>query len=126
MPTRGDVCNCTIIHDEVVAAAAEELPADEDVYTLADFFKVFGDASRVKLLLALDRHEMCVCDLAALLNVTKSAVSHQLRTLRQNNLVTFRREGKIVYYSLADSHVQSILLQGLEHIATPKMEKGLS
>lgn len=126
MPIRGDVCDCTIIHDEVVAAAMEELPVDEDIYTLADFFKVFGDTSRVKLLLALDKHEMCVCDLAVLLNVTKSAVSHQLRALRQSNLVTFRREGKIVYYSLADSHVQSILLQGLEHIAEPETQKGLS
>lgn len=116
MAIRGDICDCSIIHDEVVAEVKKALPSEERMSALADFFKVFGDPSRVKILLALEAHEMCVCDLAVLLNVTKSAISHQLRAFRENGLVTFRREGKVVYYSLADSHVNTILEQGLDHI----------
>ena len=84
---------------------------------MAVFFKIFGDSTRIKILWALDRAEMCVCDLAVLLNMTKSAVSHQLKTLRQEKLVKYRKEGKIVYYSLEDDHVKVILEVGLEHIA---------
>lgn len=124
MVMRGDVCDCSIIHDDVVARVREAMPIEEHTYALADFFKVFADTSRTKILLSLDQHEMCVCDLAVILNVTKSAVSHQLRTLRENNLVKFRREGKVVYYSLADAHVRSILEQGLDHIS--ETEEGKS
>ena len=86
------------------------------LYNLADFFKVLGDSTRARIMWALDESEMCVCDLAVLLNMTKSAISHQLRSLRQANLVKYRREGKVVFYSLADDHVKQIFEKGLEHI----------
>lgn len=89
---------------------------DSELYDLADFFKVLGDSTRIKIMSALDANEMCVCDLAVLLNMTKSAISHQLRSLKQANLVRFRREGKVVYYSLSDDHVRDIFTKGLEHI----------
>ena len=93
------------------------LPADETLYDLAELFKIFGDSTRVKILYALLESELCVCDLAKLMEVTQSAVSHQLRVLKASKLVKFRREGKTVYYSLADEHVSRILSQGMEHIA---------
>ncbi|HHU74808.1 MAG TPA: helix-turn-helix transcriptional regulator, partial [Clostridiales bacterium] len=86
------------------------------LYDLADFFKVFGDSTRIKILWALDREDMCVCDLAVLLGMTKSAISHQLKTLRQARLVKYRKKGKVVIYSLADDHVKNILEVGFEHI----------
>ncbi|HIW58173.1 MAG TPA: metalloregulator ArsR/SmtB family transcription factor [Firmicutes bacterium] len=92
------------------------MPDDETLYDLAELFKIFGDATRVKILCALFTNEMCVCDMAALLGVTQSAVSHQLRALKQARLVKFRKEGKVVYYSLADDHVKTIFDQGLTHI----------
>ncbi|NLK39170.1 MAG: winged helix-turn-helix transcriptional regulator [Clostridiales bacterium] len=109
-------CDCEMIHQEVVAATREKMPDDNKLYDLADFFKMFGDSTRVRILWALEESEMCVCDLAVLLNMTKSAISHQLKALRKANLVKNRRSGKIVYYSLADDHVRSILEKGFEHI----------
>jgi DNA-binding transcriptional ArsR family regulator len=108
--------DCNIIHEEVVAAVRKEMPGDEILLDLADLFKVFSDSTRIKILYALLRAEMCVCDIAALLGMSKSAISHQLRTLRQTRLVKYRREGKVVYYSLEDEHVGNIFDQGLVHV----------
>lgn len=109
-------CNCTIIHDDVVNKIKESLPADETLYDLAEFFKVFGDSTRIKIICALFESEMCVCDLAALLGVSQSAISHQLRTLKSARLVRYRRQGKVVYYSLDDEHIKHIFDEGLSHI----------
>jgi ArsR family transcriptional regulator len=110
-------CTVTVIHEEVVAAVKKTMPDDEVLLDLADLFKVFSDSTRVKILCALLRAEMCVCDIAALLGMNKSAISHQLRTLRQTRLVKYRREGKVVYYSLEDEHVGNIFDQGLTHVS---------
>lgn len=104
------------IHEDRVAEVKAILPDEEICYDLADFFKVFGDSSRIKLLFALEKGEMCVCDIAASLGMTQSAVSHQLRVLRQNDLVKFRKDGKVAYYSLDDGHVLTVLQQGYSHI----------
>lgn len=104
------------IHEDKVAEVKAILPDEEICYDLADFFKVFGDSSRIKLLFALEKGEMCVCDIAASLGMTQSAVSHQLRVLRQNDLVKFRKDGKVAYYSLDDGHVLTVLQQGYSHI----------
>jgi ArsR family transcriptional regulator len=109
-------CDCDVIHGDIVDAVREKMPEEGELYDLADFFKVLGDSTRAKIMWALDESEMCVCDLAVLLNMTKSAISHQLRSLKQTNLVKYRKEGKVVYYSLADSHVKDIFEKGLEHI----------
>ncbi|MBZ2175497.1 metalloregulator ArsR/SmtB family transcription factor [Schnuerera sp. xch1] len=111
-----DRCDCTLIHEDVVNKVKSNMPEEETLYDLAELFKVFGDTTRVKILWALDETEMCVCDIAALLNVTQSAVSHQLRVLKQARLVKNRRAGKVVYYSLDDEHVKEIFNQGLVHI----------
>ena len=94
----------------------EEMPAEEDLYDLAELFKVFGDSTRIKILYALFGAELCVGDLAQLLGMSQTAVSHQLRVLRTNKLVKGRKEGKIVFYSLADDHVRTILGQGMDHV----------
>lgn len=94
----------------------EEIPSDEILYQMAELFKTFGDPTRIRILSALARQEMCVCDIADLLGMSQSAISHQLRVLKQMELVKFRREGKTVFYSLADSHVSTILAQGLDHV----------
>ncbi|MCK9480079.1 MAG: metalloregulator ArsR/SmtB family transcription factor [Firmicutes bacterium] len=109
-------CDCEVIHSETVAKVQKELLSDDLVYGLANLYKSFGDMTRIKILHALSVSEMCVCDLAYLLNMTKSAISHQLKKLRDANLVRFRREGKVVYYSLSDSHVKTIFATGLEHL----------
>ncbi|NLK95890.1 MAG: helix-turn-helix transcriptional regulator [Clostridiales bacterium] len=109
-------CNTNIIHNDVVEKVKEEIPKDEILYDLAEFFKVFGDTTRIKIICALFNKEMCVCDLAALLGVTQSAISHQLRTLKSARLVKYRRDGKIVYYSLDDEHVKHIFDEGLNHV----------
>ncbi len=112
-----DFCEKEIIHEEAVAEVSGKL-ADTDTYSrLASLLKLFGDGTRVKLLHALEHRELCVCDLAAVLGVTKSAVSHQLKTLKLANLVKSRREGQVVYYSLADDHVKLIIDMGFEHIS---------
>lgn len=109
-------CSCDVIHEDIVNRVRENMPQEESLYDLAELFKVFGDSTRIKILWALEAAEMCVCDIAVLLNMTQSAISHQLRVLKQANLVKNRKEGKIVYYSLADDHVKQIFDKGLEHI----------
>ncbi|NLZ70460.1 MAG: winged helix-turn-helix transcriptional regulator [Clostridiaceae bacterium] len=104
------------IHPNIVATVQKESPSPELLSDLADLYKIFGDSTRVQILSALRVHEMCVGDLAGLLNMTLSAVSHQLRALRANKLVKSRRDGKIIFYSLADAHVEAILDMGLEHL----------
>ncbi len=109
-------CEEEAVHTDALEQVRALLPAEETLYDLAELFKVFGDSTRVKILYALLEAELCVCDLATLLDVSQSAVSHQLRVLKGNRLVKFRRAGKTVYYSLADDHVVHILSQGMEHI----------
>ena len=109
-------CDCEIIHQDVVEKVRKELAQEELIFELADFYKIFGDTTRIKILSALDKSELCVCDIAALLNMSISAVSHQLKILRESALVTTSRDGKVVYYSLADEHVQKMIECGLEHI----------
>lgn len=111
-----DRCDCDVIHDEVVNTVRAKMPKEESLYDLAELFKVFGDSTRIRILWALDEAEMCVCDIAYLLNMTQSAISHQLRVLKQAKLVRNRKEGKVVYYSLDDEHVRMIFDQGLVHI----------
>lgn len=112
----GLLCANEVIHEDAVREVEGRLSAAEDYVRLAELLRLFGDPTRSKLLHALELRELCVCDLAALLGVTKSAVSHQLKALRLANLVKFRREGQVVYYSLADEHVRLILEMGFEHI----------
>lgn len=116
MEEKVDSCNCTIIHEEVVARVKENLPPEEILIDLAELFKIFGDSTRIKILNALFSSEMCVCDIAALLEMNQSAISHQLRILKQARLVKYRKEGKVVYYSLDDEHVKQIFDCGLAHI----------
>lgn len=109
-------CDCDVIHQDVVDKVKDKMPEEETLYDLAELFKVFGDSTRIKILWALNEAEMCVCDIAYLLSMTQSAISHQLRVLKQANLVKNRKEGKVVYYSLDDDHVKRIFDQGLIHI----------
>lgn len=111
-----DRCDCSVIHEDVVNAVKEKMPQEEKLYDLAELFKVFGDTTRIKILWALAESEMCVCDIAVLLNMTQSAISHQLRVLKQTRLVKNRKDGKVVYYSLDDAHVKRIFEQGLIHM----------
>lgn len=104
------------VHEDTVKKVVSEMPPDELLYDLAELFKVFGDTTRIRILYALFEAELCVGDIAQLLGLTQTAVSHQLRVLKANKLVKFRREGKIVFYSLADEHVCSIINQGMEHV----------
>ena len=111
-----DCCETTEIHEDLLKIVQEKLLDEEELYDLAELFKVFGDSTRIRILFVLFEAEVCVCDLAEALHMTQSAVSHQLRILKQNKLVKSRREGKSVFYSLADDHVRSIIDQGREHI----------
>ena len=115
-PLESPCCEENLFHQDAVDRVRGLLPRDETLYDLAELFKIFGDSTRVKILYALLESELCVCDIAKLLEVSQSAVSHQLRVLKGSKLVKFRREGKVVYYSLADEHVTRILSQGMEHI----------
>ncbi|HCC37503.1 MAG TPA: transcriptional regulator [Treponema sp.] len=115
-----DRCDCSAIHEDIVEKVREKMPDEELLWDLADLFKVFGDSTRVRIISALLYSQMCVCDIAALFGMSKSAISHQLRALRQTKLVKYRREGKIVYYSLDDKHVSSIFKQGLIHVSEGK------
>ena len=110
-------CNGNIIHEDIVVRVKDKLPAEETLYDLAELFKVFGDTTRIKIICALFESEMCVCDLSCLLNMTQSAISHQLRVLKSARLVKFRRKGKVVYYSLDDEHIKHIYDAGLNHIS---------
>jgi DNA-binding transcriptional ArsR family regulator len=111
-----DRCDVTCIHEDAVKEVLEQMIQDDTAALLARLFKALGDPTRVKILFALMKRELCVCDLAAVIGLSESAVSHQLRLLRSQNLVKFRREGKVVFYSLADSHVEKLFEQGLEHV----------
>ena len=111
-----EACSFLCVHEEVVAQVQRNLPAADKLLSLADFFKTFGDGTRIRILYVLLEAEVCVCDLATLLGMTQSAVSHQLRILKQAQLIKARRDGKIVYYSLADDHVATLLKQGMEHV----------
>ena len=113
-----DVEHCEVneIHLDLLNKVRGLMPDEDDLYDLAELFKVFGDSTRIRILFVLFEAEMCVCDLAEALNMTQSAISHQLRILKQSKLVKSRREGKQVFYSLDDDHVQTIVGQGLEHI----------
>lgn len=108
--------DCNIIHKDIVDKVRTNMPKEELLYDLADFFKVFGDTTRIKILYALFSSKMCVCDIASLINMTQSAVSHQLRVLKQARLVRCKRAGRIVYYFLNDQHIKQIIDQGLVHI----------
>lgn len=111
-----DCCESVEVHEELLRIVNETLPEETELYDLAELFKVFGDSTRIRILFVLFEAEVCVCDLAAALHMTQSAISHQLKILKQNRLVKSRREGKSVFYSLADGHVRSIIAQGREHI----------
>ena len=110
------MCDCDMIHEKVVESTRGRMQKEAEYLDLAALFKMFGDGTRVKILHALELNEMCVCDLAALLGMTKSAISHQLKALRLSNLVKARRDGQVIYYSLADDHVKYILDIGFDHI----------
>ena len=109
-------CDCTAVHENIVNRVKDEMPKEEKLYDLAELFKVFGDTTRVKILQALFSSEMCVCDIAFLLNMTQSAISHQLRVLKQARLVKYRKVGRVVYYPLDDNHIKNIFKQGLLHV----------
>ena len=110
------LCTCNVIHENIVNDVRSKMVSDDEYLNLADLMQLFGNYTRVKILHALEQSEMCVCDIAVLLGLTKSAVSHQLKALRLAGLVKFRREAQIVYYSLADDHVKKIIDTGFEHL----------
>ncbi len=114
--TREDICEAHEIHPERINEVKDKMPDDDTLYDLAELFAVFGDSTRIRILFVLLRSEVCVCDLSDTLNMTMSAVSHQLRILKANKLVKCRRDGKSVFYSLADDHVRTIIRQGMDHI----------
>lgn len=111
-----EFCEEHHVHPEVLEHVKLDLPREEDLYDLAELFKVFGDSTRIRILYALFETELCVCDIAELLGMSQSAISHQLRVLKQARLVRNRREGKTIYYFLADDHVRTIIGQGMDHI----------
>ncbi len=111
-----ECCETFQTHEEILKLVNEQMPDEDELYDLAELFKVFGDSTRIRILYVLFEAEVCVCDLAQALHMTQSAVSHQLKILKQSKLVKSRREGKSVFYSLADGHVRTIIAQGREHI----------
>ena len=111
-----ECCESLEVHEDLLKIVNDTMPEENELYDLAELFKVFGDSTRIRILFVLFETEVCVCDLAQALNMTQSAISHQLRILKQSALVKFRRDGKTIYYSLADDHVATILMQGLEHV----------
>ena len=112
-----ECCDFIHAHEDIVKKVQKEMPSEDTLYDLTELFRIFGDSTRVRILYVLFEAEMCVCDIAALLGMTQSAISHQLRALKNARLVKARREGKTVFYSLADDHVKTIIDQGLEHVA---------
>ena len=116
MENKSEYCSCNVLHKEVVENVKNKLPKEETLYDLAELFKVFGDSTRIKIICSLFESEMCVCDLSVLLNISQSAISHQLRVLKSARLVKFRRAGKVIYYSLDDEHIKQIFDAGLHHI----------
>ncbi len=111
-----ECCETFQTHEELLKVVSEKMPDEDKLYDLAELFKVFGDSTRIRILYVLFEAEVCVCDLAETLSMTQSAISHQLKILKQSKLVKSRREGKSVFYSLADGHVRTIIAQGREHI----------
>ena len=111
-----ECCEEYEVHENLLEIVKQTMPEEEELNDLAELFKIFGDATRIRILLVLFEAEVCVCDLAETLNMTQSAISHQLRILKQSRLVKSRREGKSIFYSLADEHVRTIVAQGQEHI----------
>lgn len=109
-------CDCIHVHNGTIDKVMKKMPKDETLYDLAELYKVFGDSTRIKILYVLYKSELCVCDIASLLNMTISAISHQLKILKNANLVKSRKNGRTVFYSLSDSHVSMIISQGMEHI----------
>ena len=116
-PKNAPECEFLYVHEEIVQQVNQVMPQEETLFDLAELFKVFGDSTRIKILYVLFEAVMCVCDIAQLLGMTQSAISHQLQVLKKSKLVKYRRDGKTVFYSLADDHVRSILDQGMEHVA---------
>ena len=111
-----ECCDFYQVHEDVVKSVREKMPDEDRLYDLAEVFKVFGDSTRIKILYVLSESEMCVCDIPQLLGMSQSAISHQLQVLKMSKLVKYRRKGKTVFYSQADSHVRTILGQGMEHV----------
>ena len=116
MSTNEFICDCNIIHEDVVKATLEKMPKQELFNNLAEFFKIIGDITRTKILYALDQNEMCVCDIANVLGMSKSSISHQLAVLRKSGIVKCRKVGKEVYYMLDDEHIQKVFEVGIEHV----------
>jgi ArsR family transcriptional regulator len=113
---KAECCEVNEVHEDLLNIVREKMPGEEELFDLAELFKIFGDSSRIRILFVLLEAEVCVCDMAAALNMTQSAVSHQLAILKKSKLVKTRREGKSIFYSLADDHVRAIISQGMEHI----------
>ena len=111
-----DCCDENVVHDDLIHLVAEDMPEEEELYDLAELFKVFGDTTRIKILYTLFKSEMCVCDIAEVLGMSQSAISHQLRVLKQAKLVRNKRDGKQIIYSLDDAHISKIISMGLEHV----------
>ena len=120
MVARIETCDCNSIHQDVIDTVKDHMLSDKKIDNLANFYKIFSDTTKIKILWALDVHEMCVCDLAVLTNMTKSAISHQLRALKEANLVKYRRDGKNVYYALADICTRHIIEKGILHTINKK------
>ena len=112
-----EICDCCEVHENLLQIVNETIPEENELYDLAELFKVFGDSTRIKILYVLFESEMCVCDIAQMLRMTQSAISHQLAVLKKSKLVKYRREGKTVFYSLSDGHVRTIIDQGMEHVS---------
>lgn len=110
------ICELMHVHEEIVTRVSQQMPDEDSLFDLSELFKVFGDSTRIRILYCLFESEMCVCDIATLLNMTQSAISHQLSVLKKSKLVKSRRSGKTVFYSLADAHVRTIINQGMEHV----------
>ncbi len=111
-----EICEINMIHEDTVNNVKNMMPEDGLIYDIAELFKVFADSTRMKIIYALMENELCVCDIAVIVGTTQSAISHQLRILKQSKLVKFRKEGKVVYYSLDDEHISQIVKKGREHI----------
>lgn len=113
---RAEVCESTVIHEDVLRRVREKMPEEEPVYEVSELFRVFGDSTRARIICALNLEEMCVCDLSVLLNMTQSAISHQLRVLKASRIVKSRKAGRVVYYSLDDDHIGKIFAMAFDHV----------
>jgi len=111
-----ECCDINVIHEDILARVREKMPNEEPIYEVSELFKVFGDSTRARIICALNIEEMCVCDLAVLLNMTQSAISHQLRLLKVSRIVKSRKQGRVVYYSLDDSHIAQIFAMAFDHV----------